>query len=236
MTWHAKTYGSYSTSSQEAEDNVHEMYNILTADGWSAYAIAAMLGNGAGESGLNPWRWESDDVLSINDTYEIEYSTVHGYGLFQFTPAGKYINSAYAQAFPTYGPNFSDRAGNVNDGDAQTRYMAYRIPNDWSDALFNYYYDDFISIGVDISTFYYMTFAQFKAGTGYTLDQLTGAFELKYERPGDTYAASSYSHRCSTAAYWYNVISGWGPTPPGPTPGPGKHKFKWVLFNRNRRF
>lgn len=233
MAWHAKIYGGYSTTSTEAVENVREMFNVLSSQGWSAGAIAAMLGNGAGESGLNPWRWQNDEVLATTDTYYINNQTAHAYGLFQFDPAGKYINSSYAQALSTYGPNFSDRTGRASDGDAQTRFMAQQIPNDWSSNLYNYYADDFAAIGVDISTFYYMTFDAFKAGTGYSIAQLTGAYELKYERPGDTYAASSYAHRVSSAEYWYNVIQGWGPVPPTPADG-RRHKYKWVLFNRRR--
>lgn len=209
MAWSAKATGSYSANSDEGLGNVREMFNILTAQGWSTMSIAAMLGNGAGESGLNPWRWESDDILATTDTSLIANSNSHGYGIFQFTPAGKYIYSTTAQGYSTYAPNFSDQTGNASDGDAQTRFMAQLIPNDWSSGNYSYYADDFSAIGVDINDFYYMSFDEFKAGTGYTLDQLVGAYELKFERPQDIYAASSYSHRCSEAANWLNVIQYW---------------------------
>lgn len=204
-TWHAKTTGGYSRDSQEALDNVHQIGIILNEQGWAVEAMAAFLGNGAGESGLNPWRWESDDIPTVqqfNDSYGS--STSHGYGLVQFTPPNKYINATNSE-LSGYGPNFADSPGKASDGNSQILFLNNHIPQDWSGGLYDYYADDFDAIGVDISTFYYMTFEEFKAGNG-TLSELTGAFCLKYERPADWAAASSYNTRVSNAEYWLEIL------------------------------
>ena len=63
--------------------------------------------------------------------------------------------------------------------------------------------------GVDIDDFYWMTFAEFKAGND-TIENLTGAFELCYEKPADWAAASSYQNRVDDAQYWLTWLQGQG--------------------------
>lgn len=221
MPWHAKATGGYSQQSTEALDNVYMLATALVNEGWDLKAVAALLGNGAGESGLNPWRWESDYVPTYNEFlgWSGQVAQHHGYGLFGFTPASSYINSTNEQRYASYGyaPNFSDRAGNASDGQAQTMYFVNTVQQNWTHNLYNYYADDFQGIGVDISTFYYMTFNEFKEGrtTGYdfSLAELTGAFELCYEKPADWAAASSYNTRVSNAQYWYYVLQNNPPIP-----------------------
>lgn len=212
--WHAKETGSYSPDSQEALDNVTLMSSILVEQGWSLEAIAAMLGSGAGESGLNPWRWESDIVPTVSQAYGWTPSELqsHGYGMWQFTPFKVYVDNA--QSYPGYAPNFFDRAGYPTDGEAQTRFMSDHVPQDWSHGLYNYYKDDFDAIGVNIDEFYWMTYDEFKAGTGYTIAQLTGAYTLCYLRPADWAAAGSYNYRATQAQYWYEILQ---TIPIGPT-------------------
>lgn len=222
MSWHCKATGGYDRTSQEGLDNAEMIAAFLYSEGFCIDAICALLGNGAGESGLNPWRWESDYVPTYNEfaNWTYQQSLSHGYGLFGYTPASTYINSTNQQQLAQYGygPNFSDSAGSQNDGEAQTKYFATTVSSNWTHNLYNYYYDDFAAIGVDISDFYNITFAQFKsgeysAGNPIPLEYLTGAFELCYEKPADWAAASSYSYRVSNAAYWYEYFEGHPPTP-----------------------
>lgn len=222
MSWHAKARGSYALDTIEAKENVAMISSDLTSDGWSLKSIAALLGNGAGESGLNPWRWESDYVPTYNEFLGWNYSQAlsHGYGIFGFTPAYTYINSNNEQSFSSYGygPNFSDRAGLATDGEAQVRYFMSTVSQNWLHNLYNYYADNFAQIGVDISTFYYMTFQQFKTatdgnGNSISIADLTGAFELCYEKPNDAAAASSYRYRVSQAEAWYEYLQNNPPTP-----------------------
>ena len=229
MGWHAKQLGGYIRTSDEAIENAtllaHACYNI----GWTKKAVCAMLGNGAGESGLNPWRWQSDYIPTVNEFQNWTYaqSINHGYGIFQFTPANKYINPTNETALSGHGyaPNFSDNPGNATDGAAQTRFFCQEVSSDWRPQnLYGYYYDDFININVDITSWYFTNYTPFINGkdnndNDLTLDELVGVFELCYERPTDVNAASSYYTRCNNAAYWMGVI-----------PDPGSTIPVWLLF------
>lgn len=233
MAWHAKSTGSYSRTSTEGLENARGIADILAADGWVISAIAALLGNGAGESGLNPWRWEGDNIPTVAQFSEWATSNKHGYGIPGFTPPNTYINSTNSTKYAAdgYKPNFADRPGAPEDGAAQTAYMRDTVPLNWSSGNFDYYNDDFTAIGVDIRNFYYITFDQFKAGkiagADIQLDYMTGAFELKYEKPRDDLAAQSYRIRCDNAAYWYEYFTG---HPPTPTPSNRKLKI-WMSMN-----
>lgn len=241
MTWHAKNYGGYAASSTEGQDNVSELCAVLYSMGWCDLAVAALLGNGAGESGLNPWRWEGDYLPSFSEfqNWSAEEARHHGYGIFQFTPASKYINatSANRYGYLGYGPNFSNMTGNPDDGAAQCMYFAEHVAGDFLHALYGYYYDDFMGIGVDITPWYYTNYESFINGTDnngnpLSLNEMVGVFELCYERPGDSYAASSYAYRCNQAAWWLDHLPddpGPGPDPPGPGPGPMGFPW-WILF------
>ncbi len=81
-------YGNSKTSSQpltQEQMNVNAVYiyKALSERGWTLNAIAGLLGNMQYESSINPGRWQSDSVGS----------TGSGYGLVQWTPATKYINT-----------------------------------------------------------------------------------------------------------------------------------------------
>lgn len=65
---------------EEMEINAAYIYNYLGALGWSANAIAAMLGNFQAESTINPGRYQGDDPSGS------------GWGLAQWTPHSKYTN------------------------------------------------------------------------------------------------------------------------------------------------
>ena len=127
MTWHCKARGSYSYNSNEGYDNMAAMASKLMIDyGWTLEACAGMLGNVASEGGLNPWRWENDNVLSKSQAQ----SAGTGMGLIGWTPCRKYAdptNSYFPEwdlsTFFGYGPNYSDEAGNPYDGEAQTELI-----------------------------------------------------------------------------------------------------------------
>lgn len=98
----------------EMENNaliIDEYFSIL---GWSKNAIAALLGNMEPESGINPARWENDDIGNPNV----------GYGLVQWTPATKltiWISNQYQAGLL---PN-----GNYKDGTNQLDRIKYEIDN-----------------------------------------------------------------------------------------------------------
>lgn len=221
--WYAKPTGGYANTSNEAQTNARNIANALLFRGWSIKAICALLGNAAGESGLNPWRWEGDSVPTVSEfnNWTPEQATSHGYGLFGFTPASTYINEQNRNTYAAngYAPNFSDAGGSPNDGLAQTLYFVSTVETNWSHSLHDYYYDDFQDIGVNIDDFYYATFDEFKSanigGQEMSLEDCVGAFELCYEKPADWAAASSYQNRVSAATYWYSLFQD---DPPEPVP------------------
>lgn len=69
-------YGESMTS------NATYIFNYFSAKGWTRNAIAAMLGNMQRESTINPGLWQNRD----------SGNTRLGFGLVQWTPAGKLIN------------------------------------------------------------------------------------------------------------------------------------------------
>lgn len=183
MSWHAKNTGAYALGSAEANDNAVMIYYVLRSLGFDYNAICAVLGNIGYESGYNPWRWQSDYVLATTDTYYINNQTAHAYGLLQFDPAGgiNYINNNVAMGFSTYGPHFSNHPGNVQDGDAQLRWMdAYAIP---------------VNVAYIPTAAYPLTYSQFKTSTN-TVSYLTYAWEYNYER--GTWSNDRLTH----SAYW----------------------------------
>lgn len=140
--WHAKSIGPYANLSEEATDNAQEIASILIdVFGWTLEAAAGAIGNMYYESGLNPWRWESNHLLTkqqaIDGYVPSGWNYSPGYGLIGWTPARKYqINNASTsggiiwfpnydqESYPGYGPNWSDVAGNIADGAAQVTLLA----------------------------------------------------------------------------------------------------------------
>ena len=231
MGWNAKSTGGYAIDSGAARNNALEIAKVLIADGWTDKAISAMLGNVTHESGLNPWRWQGDYVPTFTEFvgWNAEQAALHGYGLVQFTPASTYINADNAVTYggKGYSPHFSDKTAFPKDGNAQMLFFLSIVTSSWLHQLYNYYNTPFLNIGVDISQWYYTTYENFKkginnAGQALTLAELTGVFELCYERPAAEYAASSYNTRVSNAEYWYKNIK-------------SKSGMPWIYYLKRRR-
>lgn len=192
MPWHVKSSGAYARNSDEAKDNARMIYSILASRGWTLNAVCGVLGNIGAESGYNPWRWQSDKIgASTGSPW-----TNKGYGLTQFTPASKYIDSAAAKAVPGYAPNFSDKSGGQSDGYAQMVFLDEHA--------------DYYATGA-----YPMSYAEYKASTD-DPGELAVVWLYNYERPGDPGATEDA--RRENGTYWYEVLSG-SPPPVPPTPG-----------------
>ena len=78
-------YGSYWGESElltyeQMQVSAFYIYSALTDKGWTPEAIAGLLGNIQHESGINPGRWQSDNVGNVSS----------GYSLTQWTPSTKY--------------------------------------------------------------------------------------------------------------------------------------------------
>ena len=243
MTWYAKPTWVYSIDSNEAKTNALNIADVLYSQGWTKESICALLGNAQYESGMNPWRWSDPNSLyyvpSFNDfsNWTAAEAQLHGYGLLQYTPANKYINATSANLWPQYFfPNFTDITGQAIDGYAQMLWFAANGAGEWINSVYNYnyYYTPFINYGVNITPWYYTTFNNFingvdNNGNQLTLAELTGVFELCYERPEASAAASSYQTRVNYAQYYYGII----PNPPQPhTWG----KMPWIYYLKRRRY
>lgn len=190
--WHAKPSGGYGINSTEARDNATEFYSVTNAAGWTLEATAAALGNMQHESGLNPWRWQSDIVSMTSDS--------KGYGLVQFTPAYGYING-YGIGVQGYAPNLSTSGitpgANPSDGLAQSivisedRAGKYFVRS-WAPAQFK------------------LNWSQFK--TANDLYAATGAWLYNYESPQGP--AGLLNDRYNSARTYYEYLSGVTPPPP----------------------
>ena len=174
-SWHNKNTGAYSRDSVEAQENVMKMVEVLAPLGWTINAIAALAGNQAYESGFNPWRWESDTV-----------NTARGYGLFQYTPATKYINSSVAAGYTGFQPNYPMGAGGQDDGTAQLLFMHNNVDG-----------------GYIPTSAYNLSMQQFRESTQ-SPDYLASAWLYNYERPADP--AATEAGRRADALWWYDWL------------------------------
>ncbi len=90
-------------------NNANIIKDYFYDSGWTMNAIAAIVGNMQVESGINPGRWENDDVGNLSG----------GFGLVQWTPATKlrdWIDSTYG-------------GGDYTNGDYQLDRIIYELEN-----------------------------------------------------------------------------------------------------------
>ena len=105
--WIVKESGSL--DEEEKQNNAVIIYGKLKDEGWSLNAIAAAIGNWDWESGLNPARWEGDQIGN----------TSGGYGLAQWTPATKILNW------------LSENGYEKDSGDGQLQWIIENTTSDW---------------------------------------------------------------------------------------------------------
>lgn len=213
MPWHAKPRGRYYLTDQDGLDNTWMAWNLLGSLGWTETAFAGLWGNSGSEGQYNPWRWQGDNILSSDDPdIDAQPSKAHAYGLCQFDPAGKYIHDSRAQALSGYGPNFSDRTGNVNDGNAQLLFI-------------NSYADYYSTNAFPIS------YSAYKADTTHSISWMVEAWARNYERPRETDLINTLPYRISEAEKTLEIIGGTPPTPPEP-PTPSSRKLPLFFYIR----
>lgn len=199
--WNAKPSGAYALSSAKAKENITEIAAYLTPKGYTDESQAGVVGNVYGESGLNPWRWQSDTV-----------NTDMGYGLFQFTPASSYLNKAKNLA--EYAPNLSTSeittGAKPTDGIAQLEAFDTDLLGKWNVYLWRPYWDkteyaelyqEALRVLETYGTNYQLSIGQFR-----TIDNIydaTLAFLGCYEGP----AVPNITARVKYAETAYEVIS-----------------------------
>ena len=208
MSWHNKqTYG-YLKESTEAHDNAEMVMNILSGLGWGKAAVCAALGNFQEESGYNPWRWQYEVVLPVNDSrigIVCGDNTAHAYGIFQSDPAANYIYRSVSSGFPGYGPNYSNQTGSQNDGTAQMHYL------DWVCTQ----YSSGACGGWNQNYGHAIPFTSFKTQedfSQYSYYYLTKIFHDGYERSATW--SSTGNTRAGATEYWWHYFEGY--TPPTP--------------------
>lgn len=223
MGWHAKPSGSYGYTSVEGKANIAEMNTFFNNRGYTLEAQAGIFGNAAGESGLNPWRWQSDTVNLLG-----------GYGLFQYTPASGYINNASHLDY--YAPNLSvtevTSGASPEDGIAQCTALADNTLGKWTTRCWRSYWDkdtysELYAVRTDILNIYgdgsRLTLSQFKE-----IDNVyyaTFAFLACFEGP----AVPNMGIRYEYASDIYTMLTGDTPFPPDPPTKRNKMPI-WMLL------
>lgn len=206
MSWYAKPSGSYGYLSNEGKSNLFEMYDYFKANSYTDEAITGIIANATAESGLNPWRWQSD-----------RYNLNGGYGLFQYTPASGYINGATDVQY--YSPNLSvtqiTDGATVYDGIAQMEVFHTNKLSKWSESCWRSYWDK--NENADLYATRTIILDNYGNGNSLSMSQFasidnvyyaTFAFLACFEGP----AVPNINKRYSYAKDIYKIIT--GETPP----------------------
>ena len=131
MSWYAKPRGAYYYNGTEGKSNILEIGAYLSRNNYTVEAQSGVIGNVMAESGLNPWRWQSDSV-----------SLTGGYGLFQYTPASGYINLS---GIPNHSPNMSTNqqtsGATPEDAEAQLYVFVNNTLGKWVSTCWRSYWD-----------------------------------------------------------------------------------------------
>lgn len=212
MSWNAKPSGSYQYDSKAGTENIFEINDFFNTENYTIEAQSGLIGNVMAESGLNPWRWQSDTV-----------NLSGGYGLFQFTPASGYIDLTDV---PFHSPNLSTSeqtsGATVDDGEAQLIVFNEDRLGKWISSCWRTYWD--------VNT-YAQLYAERKRilntygnGSKITLNQFktiknvwdaTFTFLACYEGP----RVPNVGPRYENAVNAYELLTGNPPDPPiPPTP------------------
>lgn len=215
MGWYAKPSGGYSTTDNEAQQNMFMVSQILQDYGWSMVAIAGLLGNVGAESGFNPWRWQKDRV-----NYD------KGYGLVQFTPADYYIGGRGTEVgIVGYAPNLSvseqTTGASETDGEAQLQVIEVYHDDKFLDRRNKCNYADLTD------TYPYSSYKNLT-----DLWIATVGWLYNYEYPGAEYRDYAHAYaRYLTAQECYQIITGSPPpTPPHPPTPPSTDSGKFPLY------
>lgn len=219
--WYAKPRGAYNLTSDEAKANMGEIANYMLAHGYTPAAIAGVIGNSYGESGLNPWRWQSD---TVNENA--------GYGLFQYTPASDYIDGC--ADVEGYAPNLSTTdqtdGAEASDGMAQVVVFDTNKLLKWVSTCWRPYWDE-----QEYSELYAMRqtiLTNYGNGTRLSIEQFktidnvqyaTFAFLACFEGP----AVPNLQARVEYANIAYEYL--FGETPPQP-PSPSRKRMSIFMM------
>ena len=225
MPWSAKPSGPYSLQSGEARGNMEEMFAIFNNWGYRQEASCGMFGNVFAESGLNPWRWQSDHV---NENA--------GYGLFQFTPASSYLEGA--ASLPQFSPHRSvtevPPGATPEDGACQCFVINNDTLNKWVSSCWRSYWDK--NKYASEWALAQQILEKYGSGGRLSLREFSGmdslyeatfAFLACYEGP----AVPNFQTRYAYAAEIYEYLTGIKPPEP-PAPGKKKGMPLWMYLKK----
>lgn len=115
--WRTTDVRIYDPSPQQVH-NMNLVYDYFISRGWTANAIAGMLGNMMVESTVNPWRFQHSS-LDWSDPAAI-IADQGGMGLTQWTPCNKYYGWAVGAGLdPKSGTSMCDRIKHEQDNGLQ---------------------------------------------------------------------------------------------------------------------
>ncbi len=112
MSWIS---GNRYLSEEEMQNNASIIYSTLKGRGWSANAIAGLLGNMESESTINPGIWQNLNSSNISG----------GFGLVQWTPSTNYTDWANSKGY-----DITNGAGQLEWIDEQTTVTGQWIQTD----------------------------------------------------------------------------------------------------------
>ena len=210
MAWHAKPSGGYTMYSSAGLDNIFEIANNLQS--FHIAAKSGIIGNIVAESGLNPWRWQSD-----------VYGTSRGYGLFQYTPASGYL--ALSGATPNLSVNTQTSGATPEDGIRQITAFKTNELGKWVSSCWRSYWDtttysELYAYRQEVPDMYghggnAISIAEFSDITDITA--ATFVFLACFEGP----AVPNLNARVANAKEVYKILTGEDPPdPPVPPPDP----------------
>ena len=243
MPWNAKPYGGYGYGSQEFEENTLAINGYLNGEHYTLESQAALIACAWYESGLNPWRWGLDHpAMESGD---------QGYGLFQFTPWSKYVESPIAQMLPGYAPNLSNSeiTPGADPSDGWAQMVFYNTLPDWDPSMWRTYWYPYnpLCYDYDIEPLDYEEYDKYRGYMQGVLDRWANQYGVV---PKSTFKECTYIED----AVWMFLAGYEGPlvpryyesavsfarntvweiisddTPPDPPDGYGSSKSKFIYY------
>lgn len=239
-SWHAKAWGSYSRTSTEGLDNATLICSwLMRKYNWTFEACCGMLGNIASEGGMNPWQYEIAYTTELGrlPTVAEANSTGYGMGLIGWTPCRKYTdptNSYFPEynlaTIQGYGPNFYDRAGNTNDGHAQTDLIGKLLDAQSGRGHRNFWifrYDSWSGKNYNMRGEDYKVLTDMREATNVWLWE--AEYPLSIHGGADPRGVQNYRYDKTLA--WYNALGGSSFQPvPDPVESLGSAPWWIILF------
>lgn len=221
-SWHAKPSGNYPVGSTENIENAQMIASWCRSQGWQDGAIIGILGNIMGESGMNPWRYQSDSLSGA------------GYGLFQYTPKSGYLDAGgYGNGYPNFAPNRSTSSittgAEPTDGICQLEAITRSGKYSTSGNI----YQGGTRLGT-YQSFGYSDNPSTLADYGQITDarQATDAWLCFFEAPSLSNLLSSRDTRYNLGVQIWESMG--GVIPPSPTPTGSDSNSKWWLIKKKK--